>query len=586
MKKKILYKRVLLLVLVALMTCSVTAYAKETTDVKVSEESYKAKIGTVKGFLYNEKPLDAKVGTEMYLTYTVGEEVAVQAHQQGVLGTADPLINYPYQNGGLLYYRNNNTETLLKPGYTYFFKFVVTEDGFEYTAGYAKGKESKYLYLISKAGEGNGQMKHMGIWLDGGATGAELTRIHCYDKDGNDLGVSGVGISVMREYTTPFPKSTINHNYKITVDKQRDVNISNQKKTLSDEIYFEYTVASSESSIYQTGIRLNSAVASTGGQYQYENMPFDKPGNGELLIPGAEYWIRCRNTGTARGWEALIQRTYEGKVEWFQLTRQVGTISEENLGFCSVVFGEGVNYNATFVLEKVKCYDSKGNNLGVKINCAGEIEHAGELMDYSGCDNVYYCKEQNIVIELGEEKVLRKTTADGVTTSGTYVIDDGAPLKLKTKLGKVKEEYIYFRTYLEDAEGNRYNKLSSYTVRFVTGNETDIPMQKLNAESGYLVSEPKEPKQKNDKFLYWHTSDGEKYDFGQIVDSSMTLYAKWENNANREYEKTFIETEDINWEIYIPLFLSFIAVVLTVTICVWLARKEKKHGIRKKEKAD
>lgn len=586
MKKKIFYKPFLLLVLVALMTCSITTNAKETTDVKVSEESYQAKIRAVKGFLYNEKPLDAKVGTEMYLTYTVAEEVSVKAHQQGLLGTAEPLINYPYQNGGLLYYTNNNTETLLKPGYTYFFKFVVTENGFEYTAGLAKGKDSKFLYLTSMVGEGDAPMKHIGIWLDGGSTGVELTRIHCYDKDGNDLGITGTGVSVMREYTTPFPKSKMNHNYKITVNKQRDVNISNQKKSLSDEIYFEYKVASSESKIYQTGLRLNSALATSGGQYQYENMPFDQPGNGELLIPGAEYWIRCRNTGTERGWEALIQRTYEGNVEWFQLTRQVGTISEENLGFCSIVFGEGVKYNATFVLEKVKCYDSKGNNLGVKINCAGEIEHAGELMDYSGCDNVYYCKEKNIVIELDEDKVLRKTTADGVTTSGTYVIDDGKPLKLKTKSGKVNEEYIYFRTYLEDAEGNRYNKLSSYKVRFKTGNGTEIPTQKINAESGYLVTEPEEPKQENDKFLYWHTSDGEKYDFGQIVDSSMTLYAKWENNANREYVKVFAEIEDSNWGLCLPIILSCITVVLAVVLCVCLVRKEKKYDIRKKEKTN
>jgi hypothetical protein len=110
MKKKIFYKPFLLLVLVALMTCSITTNAKETTDVKVSEESYQAKIRAVKGFLYNEKPLDAKVGTEMYLTYTVAEEVSVKAHQQGLLGTAEPLINYPYQNGGLL----GGTMTLYK----------------------------------------------------------------------------------------------------------------------------------------------------------------------------------------------------------------------------------------------------------------------------------------------------------------------------------------------------------------------------------------------------------------------------------------------------------------------------------------
>ena len=579
-----------LLVLMMLLTISVTVSAADNNDkVKVSEESFSATMRGVKAYLYNEKPLDGKVGTEMYLTYTVANEGLIQATQHGIIGSSDPTQAYPYSNGGLMYYKNDNVETLLRPGYTYFFKFVITETGFDYTVGCAKGDESKVIYFPSIAGTGEGEMKYIGFWFEGlKGTNIQLTNIHCYDKDGNDLGIMGEQVYRMREYSTPFPKSKMNHKYKVTVDKQTDVNISNQKKSMSDEIYFEYTVASSTSQIYQTGIKMNAASTISAGQYQYENMPFDQPGNGPMLIPGADYWVRCSNTGTHKGWEALIQRTYQGKTEWFVFTSQVGTIFDKNQGFCSLVFGEGTKYKATFVLDDMRCYDAKGNNLGVKVSGKGIVEHTGELLDYSGCRAVYYCKENQQIIALEDNKNMSHTDTEGLTKTGKYKIDDGKPLVMTTTIGKEKAEYTYYRTYLTDVDGNRYERLRTYKVKFVTGTKDSIPTQTLSTDTGYRVEKPENPVKENDSFLYWCTRDGEEFDFSKIGTASVTLYAKWKYDNDKTFVRAISEiVETMYLNPIAAIGVSAVIILGSITTCIVLVRRVKKdENNTKKKKAN
>jgi hypothetical protein len=66
------------------------------------------------------------------------------------------------------------------------------------------------------------------------------------------------------------------------------------------------------------------------------------------------------------------------------------------------------------------------NNLGVQFNSPSgpvEIIHYGELLDYSGCEAMYYSKESESIIALYGDKTA-KVTRDGKTQNITYVIEE------------------------------------------------------------------------------------------------------------------------------------------------------------------
>lgn len=554
-------------------------YAEEKQNVKVSDVAYGVQISGAKAYLCNEKAIDAEVGTEMFLTYTVDTEGDATAIQHGVIGTEQPTAAYPYEDGGLLYFNNGNTELLLKKGYTYFMKFVVTENGYEYIVGYAKDDESGYIYLNNEAGTATAKMKHIGLWIDGGNTSIKLTDVHCYDKAGNDLGLIGSGVSVMPQYSEPLPKAThLKHTYAVTVENQMNVRLYNAQKTDSDIIYFEYTVKSSESEIYQSGVILNDKEPTTtygNGQYVYEIRPMDSPGNGPLLIPGADYLIICKDTHTERGWTALVQCTYKGKTEWFYLSGS-GAVHDEHTGFSSLFYGEGGDYPANFVLTNVKCYDEDYNNLGITSNNANIlIEHSGELLDYSGCDRVFYSSDRDIFIAIYPDQTVQFTQS-GESITGTYYIEDATPKKLTLKLGADTLNYTYYSAHIIDDDKNEYKCLRNYTVTFLSGNGTDSFTQVLSPENGYVVKQPEPPVMDDDTFLYWCTGDGKEFDFKQVITESVTLYAKWQNGGIREYEAVSAVNNQIDFAPYFAVGLSILILLGTAITCIIIARRMKK----------
>lgn len=591
MRKKKLSGIAALLMAVVMMTASLlpmTAQAEEN-DVKVSETTYGVQINGNKAFVCNEVALDAKVGTEMYLTYTVGKVDSSKATQHGVGGNPAATASYPYRDGGFLYFKNGDSEYLLEPETTYFMKFVVTENGFDYTIGWAKEDKSGRMYFKNQTGKGTSEMKHIGLWLDGGSTSVRLNDVHCYDREGNDLGIAGSGIQVMPQYAKPFAKATqVKHLYTVTVENQMNMRIYNEKKTDSDTIYFEYKVKSSDSKIYQSGVTLNDKDPSSAygsGQYVYELLSMKEPGNGFMLVPGAEYWIECRDTHTDKGWVALIQRTYKGETEWFRLSGGKQRHSE-HVGFSSLFFGEGGDYRANFVLTDMRCYDGEYNNLGIATNKADVVvEHEGEILDYSGCDNVYYSKEKNTLIAVYPDKTLL-FTKDGQTTAGSYFIDDVEPLQFTMTLGNETTKYTYYNSYLLDAENNRYNRLSTYTVQFRPGNGAEDTEQVFSTENGYVITKPEDPTLENDKFLYWCTRDGKEYDFSRVVTESAILYAKWEKGGILEYEVLQDEADVSDYTPYVAIGLSVVIVVATVVTCVMLMRKGNQNENGKKKKTD
>ncbi len=579
----------LLVAVVLVLTTIPMAVSAAQPKVKVSETAYNVNIDTPLGFVSNTKPLSGKVGEEMYMTYTVSKVGEVTAHQQGLVGSDSKSDRvYLYTNGGLMCYKNGDPTNMFKEGYTYFIKFVTTKDGFEYTMAIAKGNESSYYALPSVWRDTyTTKMKFLGLWFDGGPSKVELTNVHIYDKNGNDLGVSGsTGIAAMEANKKPTPSATdVNHTYTVSVEKQYNVRLGNKIKNTTDEMYIEYTVKSSKSKNYQSGLWLNMAHITGGGSTQYTctNVTYD-PQHVEateisqMLIPGAKYLVKMYNTHTDEGWDYLIQRTYKGETEWFKFTSNFFyTPSTKNFGYSALVYGEGPYHYSTFTLSDVRIYDANHKNLGVQLTVPGTIEHKGEMISYENCDSVYYNAEKDVYIATYPDKTIEITNKDGVTKQGTFSVQDSTPGDMTAVFGSEKQKYKFYLAYLIDADGNRYDALGEYKISFVTGTDKTIKTQILSPENGYKVKKPADPKVDGDEFVAWVTVDGKEFDFDKIQTSSKTLYAKWKNRAGKTYVAVDGEGGKVDAAPFIAIGLAVVIVAVAVAGSIIVVRRFKKQ---------
>lgn len=544
-----------------------TAMAEPT--VKVSEIEYNVNVGGANAYLCNLKPIEGKVGDEMYITYTVKSAVFNKPNknaQQAVVGTDQSGIMWPYEEGGLIYYKNGDDENLLKVGFTYFMKFVVTEDGFDFWIGRAKGDFSEVRRLVNKAGSGTDTMKYFGLYLDGGQPSVSLTNVHVYDKDGKDLGVGGRNASAVRVYDAPVAfASQINHTYDITVENGYDITIRNKMPNRTGKMFIEYTCADysvpeGQKGFYQTGIKLNHYVTGANYQLRYTNKltngNLETPEQSDLLVVGAKYLIMMENTETdTKGWDVTIQRTFKGKTEWFKFQSQVGSAMSTNNGYSSLLFGESHLYRGSFKLENLKIYDGNYKHLGAVVGGSGSFTstHTGEYISYAGCDTLYYCEANETFIAVYPDQTIDITKGE-VTKSGTYTIEDSVPGVLTAKIGGEKQEFGFYHTYMTDADKNEYQALTNYKLSFVTGTSEEISEQSFSAELGYKPTKPEDPKLEGDEFLGWVTADGKDFDFNTIMTKSVTLYANWKNSG-----KTFKNTtvaEPFNATPYVAIGLS------------------------------
>ncbi len=522
--------------------------------------------------LSNRISIGNKVGTEVYMTYTVENVKKCEKGIQGVVATNVPTEYYPYATGQLDY---NDGDTLLKEGYTYFYKFEVTKTGFKYTIAKAKGNDATYVKLPFTTGEKKGKMEHFGLWLGNGKVTATLNDVRFYDKNGIDLGVqfSPTDAATSTKNVSFSKNSGLNHTYQITAKEQGLAAISNAKKPTSDVVYMEYQVESVNAKLLQTGIILSEAPTDlypfTNGYMQYEST--DKAGTGRLLKQGAEYIIRMEKN--VYGLSATVQCTYKGEKEVFEFETSVGTYDKQDEYF-SLWFSEATSLD--FVLKNFKCYDSNNNNLGVQCNVPFSLEHVGELEDYTGCEAVYYCEENGSVIALYADQSM-KYTEGGKTRKGNYSVDDKKDKIITLSYDEGKEIYEYYFRKFTDENGRVYKRLGTYVVSFETGNDTVIEEQVLSAKTGYKVMKPAEPEMVGCTFKGWYTSDGVEFDFDAITTESTTLYAKWEGEQ-RENTAVKIAGVDINNnDNYLPIILAVLVLSISAGCSVLLMRGGKKN---------
>lgn len=486
-------------------------------------------------FIGNEIPVDWKVGDKYFLHYTVTEVSEDHTNQWGMLTTKNPTDSYPYETGAMRY---TDEVSVCEKGWTYLFRFEVTEDGFDVLAGKANQDGSSYIQFPYVTGDAAAKTPYFGVWItgtNGESMTAELRNIRCYDASGKDLGVSSPKASEIR--ISEMNTLDVNHSYSFSVEEVPVLAFGNEKRSEADVILLEYTVSNVDATdVSQSGAELTNAPTAhyphgdNMGQLQFA-FHNETDGETKLLSEGARYLVRFER-GDGK-FSVLVKRTMPNSaVDYFSFPNVAGDYNDI-FGHAMMWFGEYAKLTADFT--DVKCYDEQGNNLGITTNRGVAITHHGELEDYSQCLAVYYCKENDTLIVLEDEQKARKVAnSTGETEQGTYSIESGV-LRLVTD--ETEENFEYGYEFFRDDEGNRYVRLKSVKVTFMSRKyEGEVLSQTMtDAAGGYRAQKPEDPVSEGRTFQGWVDGTGKEYDFEQIATESITLYATWDDEA--EYQE-------------------------------------------------
>ena len=571
MQKRGVAKKIVSMVIAFLLACA-PILTTEAAGVKPSNVEYKVVLNgsSDKVFLGNEKAVNANAGDEVYLTYTVEEVTQDDSMQSGVVATTDKHKEYPYVDEvGMMEYYNEGS-LLLKPGYTYFYKFQITEYGFEYVVAYSNGSDEGYeTRFNARVGNIIDGMKYFGTWFAAGKMSAVLTHVRCYDSAGNNLGVVAKGAFVDGPNYQGNPK--VADYYDFELQDATSIAISNQKYSTSDIVYMEYSIGNATDESVQAGVGLTNMPKHSNPYqgntclYFYQNYEEHEEKDAiKLAIPGAKYLIRFERFGDS--YDATIKYVLNGETYYKRFPSVVGQYNEEYGYFYLFLTGK-----VTAEFRNFKCYDAKGNNLGVQFNQSNiEVRHSGGAEDYS-------CKENGKLITLDEEQVAIVQNAD-TTYAGTYVLYDW-DLRLVMNIDGEEKEYTYYYDQMTDTEGNSYIRLKDeYTVRFVTGSETNTEL--ITIENGYKVAEPEKPHMKGNTFKGWCLGDGTEYNFDSIVTESITLYAKWVDGDGNEFLALEVDgqMEATNLRLVIVICACVFMLTLATVGSLSILRKKKKES--------
>ena len=572
--------------LCAMFLCTSIPVHAEEEQIKISDKEYAVTLkDAVNVFIGNEKPVSGEIGSKVFLTYTVEKVTKNTVTQSGFIGTMDNTIPFPYtdEKGRLYVDGEENGSRLYEEGCTYVFRFERTEAGFEYQAVKLKGEEVTPIKFAGSTQTPEVEnYKYYGTWI-GGATqdnivSATLNHVRCYDENGNDLGVAMNASSASRldkvnEMFNVHP--VIDSTYSFSFDDTDTAVISNRYPAKTDVVYMEYEVENvKKDDTTQQGLIASSAP--TAAYPHADNKGYlllkiyDKAEDKPMLKEGGKYFIRFEKKEDA--FDCIVQRTVNGKTEIFSFPSEYGSYSPYYQYF-SIWFGDGKDHSVTADFKNVKCYDADGNSLGIQLNKKDvPLSHKGGNEDYSTSEAVYYCKENNCLINLQDEQQF-SMEADGIVTKGTYSIQGDTDLYLLTEEGK--EHYIYAYLQLEDEEGNVYKRMKNSKVKFVTGDETFEEI--AEAKNGYRVTEPEKPTKEGNTFKGWYLSDKTAFNFDTVVTESITLYAMWEDGNGNEYLAVDAEAKGIDTALYVSIAASAVIAIGSVAGCIVMVRR-RRHG--------
>jgi len=556
-------------------------HAKE--EVKITDKEYVVNMSEAgRLFISNDKIVSGEIGSKVFLTYTVEEVSGSPIYRNGVLAVNDNINIAPDSGRGKYYYSKpsqNSIDNLFEVGYTYVFRMERTEEGFDYHCAKMKGDET---VTITFGGENSGSAtdpyNYYGVFFtcQEGGVNAVLNHVRCYDERGNNLGVKFNDPSGMtNELLGVHP--IVDSKYNFTIDNKNLIAISNKYPTDSDVVYMEYEVADvQKDKTYQQGL-LSSwrpkdeyPHANNNGVILWKKLEKDDT-NKLLLQKGAKYFVCFVKRDNA--FYGIAQCTKNEKTE--NITFSQKSCSEGYQYFSLWFSGEGKDDGITATFKNVKCYDAKGNSLGIQINNSSvQISHVGKQEDYTEAKAVYYCKEKEEFIILDDKNKAVKQVGD-VKLEYKYEIIDDDVLCLVSPDGK--ESYDYVRLYIRDEEGNKYNRLKNVKVRFVTDEKTIVA--EATADNGYRVKEPESPVKEGNTFKGWCYNNGDAFDFDAVLTESVTLYAKWQNGDGIEYLATeeVSRTTNANIPMIIGITAGMTILASSAIACYWvLRRKEQK----------
>lgn len=576
------WKKGICLVFALLLLCgSFTVQAEE--EVKVSDKEYMVSLMDANSiFISNQKAVSGKVGTKVFLTYTVEHVTKNAVDITGVVATNNPMEGYPYAKDGRIEYANESV--LFEEGYTYVYGFEITDNGLSYRCAKMKGKEAKYINFTNfqESADASGAYKHFGIWADGGAgagVSAILNHVRCYDAQGNDLGVQfNRSTAMMQDEANKLldVHLTVDTSYSFTMEEASTVAIGNKYVTDSDVVYMEYEVEDVQDKTIQQGtLCAETLITSSGYPFAGTNglvmlMEYKPDDEKPLLKEGAKYFI-CFSK-KEDGFDAMVQCTLNGKTETFSFPYPAGAYNQK-FGFFGLWFGDGPENAFSAKFKNFKCYDAEGNNLGVQLSRGStQITLYGEPEDYSLSEATYFCKEnQTFLVLADEQKVVKQVGSK--KTEGTYKILNRDELYLSLKDGK--EAYDYTAMVIRDEEGNEYKRLNDKKVTFVTGEEKIV--EQATAANGYRVMKPEDPKKEGHTFKGWYLNNDTAFDFDTVVAESITLYAKWQDGDGNEY----LAVDQLGKaDVAMVLGIAVSAVILAagITGCMMIVRRRKQHG--------
>lgn len=585
MRKKSRLKGICLL-LCAMFLCTNLPVQAEDEQIKISDKEYAVTLNdAIALFLSNEKPVSGEIGSKVFLTYTVEKLTKNTSTQSGLIGTVDRTLEFPYADGkGRMYVESEeNGSRLFEEGYTYVFRFERTEAGFEYQCAKLKGEQAeKIIFKGSTSGPEVENYKYYGTWIGGMGderVSAILNHVRCYDEDGNDLGVAlnsstGSRMDEMNALLDVHP--VIDSSYSFSLKDTGSIAVSNKYPSKTDVLYMEYEVENiTRDDTYQQGLIASCAPTVEyphGGDKGLLQLKMYEKGSGEtpLLREGGKYFICFQKKDD--GFEGTVQCTVKGETETFSFTSMSGAY-DSSYSYFSFWLGEGRDHAVTADFKNVKCYDADGNSLGIQINHSEvPLSHKGGIEDYSASQAVYYCKENNGLINLADEQIFNKEI-EGVKEEGTYTIQNDSDLYLITEEGKEHMEYEHLQ--LKDEDGNVYKRLKSSTVRFVTGEETFEV--KATAETGFRVVEPEKPVKEGNTFRGWYLGDETAFNFDTVVTESLTLYAMWEDGNGNVYLAVDSDAAELDMSMSIAIAASAVIAIGSIVGCIVIVRR-RKHG--------
>lgn len=593
--KRNIFRRVgcILVVCCMLLGCMLTVTAAEpfetVGDVTPSDTAYSMVLTEASGtFIRNKKEVDLSIGKRYCLVYTVDEVTHNKMTQNGVLISQEGDNAWPYEVGTMNYtYTEVNSEPVLfEEGATYFYRVEVSEEGFNYIIAKKGKNDSHWVELPIEIGDTVNGCKYFGIWV-AGTFSAKLSSVLCYDEDGNDLGVDtnvqAGGCSIYNP--SVLKEQKVDQYYEFSLDNATNCSISNEKPTDSDVVYISYTVENvKKNAASQAGVAYSNAPKD---QYPHGtgilNYQICEENQGSpLFVEGARYLIYAENQGDTI--QVLVRRTINGKTDIFAFPNYESNEMDTNAKYFSIWIGEGTECGVTADIKNFQFYDKNGKNLGVQTNKSNiEITKFGAIEDYTYCEAVYWCRENNTTLILDDEQNMGVQVENGESETKWYKYSvTGAKLTMST--GKEDVVYDYQYSFMYDVSGNKYIRLKDTKVTFVTGmkeHEGNV-VQNVTAADGYKVTRPEDPKVEGYTFKEWCLSDGSPFDFEQYLLESVTLYAKYADGDGHEYLVVDGEVPELNSNYGIKAFaISASIVFVTVGLITIMLLKGKQKNEQK-----